>query len=120
MFGRLPTGPLRQLVREQAVPVTVTPPTDADPSYGTAEMDTENAQQVPLVLYEPDSAPSFVPDGVVTTGQLNGLCLADDVPEDGARIDYGTGRYELMSTREVPRTGQTVAYSLTFEPVGAE
>lgn len=119
-FGRLPTGQLQSLVSAQTQPVTVTPPSASDPSYGEPATTPNEATQVPLVLYEPAQQPSYVPDGVVVNGDVQGLCLIEDTPALNARIDYADTRYELVNVREVPRTGTGVVSVLTFQPIAAE
>lgn len=121
--GRLPTGPLKQLVQMEAQPITIKrrpKQVDSAGDGGIYRDDTSynGSHTANLALNLQGVSTSIQTEGEVTEGTLVGFCDPNVDIKVGDRIDYGGTTYELDTPPEkVPSPQNPQLLSLTFTAV---
>lgn len=119
MYGNMPTGPLRKVVRQNTRAYSIDRRVERDETTaGSGENYTEDTTIADLYIYGESGGDSVIDVGEVETGGAQGVALAEAPLQEGDRLDYGDTRYEVSAPiREVPKRGDTKVVSFNLERV---
>lgn len=120
-IGRVPKGPLRQIIRENTESYELDHPDPDSSSYSGQEYISKN-ESADLYLFSPQEITEIMISGEQESGSLQGLCLPVEtdgvkhapVDEDD-RLNYGQGRYEIETVTPMPDATNPDVYELTLE-----
>lgn len=116
-IGRLPTGPLDQLIEQRSTPFTIYKEMgDVDGWNGKASLQSTNTT-VSIDVHRQSKAPSQYPTGEQTEGSLQGLLTTaeynDDVVNGNCIVHSGTV-YE-MTVNGVPTDANPYVYVVDLD-----
>jgi len=112
---RLPTGPIRQKIRERSSSYALDERTSSS-SYGGEEYTSKDVE-AEIDLHSPQEMMDITMSGEQITGSLQGLCLPDQPVEEDDRLNYGQGRYEVEKKIPMPSAENTIFYELVLTEV---
>lgn len=117
--GKFPTGHLREVIEQSSRVFSIDRVTDTpdETQFGSSRSYTEDATTADIYVYQPREQPQFVPEGRVTSGGLEGLCLPSEDVQLEDRIEYAGGTWEVSAKTPIDVGGDTLAYQLTFDRV---
>jgi hypothetical protein len=113
---RLPTGPIRQKVREKASSYALDTPDSSSSSYGGEEYTSKNAS-ADIYLFSPQEMSEIVISGEQITASLQGLCLPSEPVEEDDRLNYGQGRYEVETITPMPSAEDPIVHEIVLTEV---
>lgn len=111
--GKLPDGPLRQIIQMESETYTVTRHTKSISEIGDVT-ETDVTHKENIHVFKASRSPVQLPHGETFDESLTGLALPDADLQDGDEITYNNTDFELTVT-EVPDTASTKYISLDLE-----
>jgi len=114
--GRVPKGPMMQIIRENTETYTLYEQSGSTSSYAGTEY-VDNGKTADLYLFSPQDITEIVISGEQDGGSLQGLCLPDQDISEGDRVNYGQGRYEVENITPMPDATNPDIYELALTQV---
>lgn len=114
--GRLPTGPLRQMVRQQSVPVTVNRGDAGDDGYGGQGNYSELGTRM-LLLFAPNSRRETTLAGDDIDADLEGMMLPSVDVAVGDRVERSEAVYEVEVIDPLPNSQSVAVKQLSLSRV---
>jgi hypothetical protein len=114
--GRIPFDVLRRQVRALTSVYSLDRQQDTDSASQFGEETTyeTDAATADLHLYRPQSRPEFLPEGVDTTGSLQGIALPEADVRERDRVEYAGRTYEVEAIDPVDHNGETQLLQLSL------
>lgn len=118
-IGKVPSGPLRMLVRERTQTYTLYRPDGDTSGYGetgTALSGAEYSETTAdLDLFAPQNEPEQYPTGVQSNASLQGLCLPGTDVQEGDVLAYGSTHFEVKTAEEWPDQSNAQVTKLSLD-----
>lgn len=111
--GRVPSGPLRSIVKDRLRPYTIYRPTETVEGWGERK-DDYATHSADVYLYDPQRAESQLPTGEATNLDVSGLCLPSSDVEEDDLLEYGGEVVEVVSKTQYPATGSPTLHRLAL------